>query len=101
MRASSGGPVLIERLSMTERAHFTARELTGLLPGGWSLADASDPGGWDDSGQRWSTRLIDVADVVREVVVEAAAMERHGPAEAFRRELDRVYRRVARRGLFG
>lgn len=86
---------------MTDRPDFTARELAGLLPGGWTLADAADPGGWDGDGRRWSSRLLDGADVVREVVVEAAAMNEHGPAEAFRRELDRVYRRVARRGLLG
>jgi hypothetical protein len=86
---------------MTDRAGFTARELTGLLPGGWTLADVTDPGQWDEAEQRWSTRLVDGADVLREVVVEAAAMDRHGPAEAFRIELDRVYRRVVRRGLFG
>lgn len=86
---------------MSDRIGFTTRELTGLLPGGWTLADAADPGGWDDAGKRWRTRLIDIADVEREVVVEAAAMDEHGPAEAFRRELDRVYRQVARRGIFG
>ena len=86
---------------MTDRREFTARELIGLLPGGWSLADAADPGGWDNAGKRWNTVLVDGADVRREVVVEAAAMDEHGPAEAFRRALDGVYRRVARKGLLG
>ena len=86
---------------MSDRPGFTARELVGLLPGGWTLADATDPGDWDDSGKRWTTRLIDGADVERDLVVEAKAMDRHGRTEAVRRELDRVYRRVARKGLLG
>lgn len=86
---------------MSETRGFTAREVVGLLPGGWSLADAADPGSWDDAGQRWRTRLIDGADVERELVVESKAMAEHGRTEALRRELDRVYRRIARRGLFG
>ena len=86
---------------MSDLPGFTARELVGLLPGGWTLADATDPGEWDAAGRRWCTRLVDGADVPRDVVVEATAMERHGRAEAFRRELDQVYRRVARKGLLG
>ena len=86
---------------MNDRREFTVRELSGLLPGGWTLADEADPGSWDGDGRRWSTRLLDGADVAREVVVEAAAMDEHGAAEAFRRELDRVYRRVVRKGLLG
>ncbi len=101
MLPSSAVSDLIETEAMKDRAGFTTRELTGLLPGGWTLADATNPGQWDDAERRWSTRLLDGADVVREVVVEAAAMDRHGPAEAFRLELDRVYRRVVPGGLFG
>jgi hypothetical protein len=86
---------------MNDRRGFTVHEVVGLLPGGWSLADAADPGEWDDSGQRWRSRLVDGADVLRELVVEAAAIARHGRTEALRRELDRVYRRVAPRGLLG
>ncbi len=86
---------------MSDRQGFTARELVGLLPGGWSLADDTDPGAWDEPGNRWRTLLRDGADVEHELVVEAAAMDRHGRTEALRRELDRVYRTVARRGLFG
>jgi hypothetical protein len=86
---------------MNDRHGFTARELVGLLPGGWSLADATDPGEWDDAGRVWRTSLLDGADVARELAVEATAMDRHGRTEAMRRELDRVYRRVARRGLLG
>ena len=86
---------------MSDSRGFTAREVIGLLPGGWALADAADPGSWDESGRRWRTRLIDGADVERELAVEASAMDRHGRTEALRRELDRVYRRVARKGLLG
>ena len=86
---------------MTDRRDFTARELNGFLPGGWTLADEAEPGSWDESGKRWQARVVDGADVVRDVVVEAAAMDEHGPAEAFRRELDQVYRRVVRKGLLG
>ena len=88
-------------MAMSDKQGFTARELVGLLPGGWSLADATDPGEWDDAGEAWSTRLLDGADVERQLTVEAKAMARHGRSEAVRRELDRVYRDVARRGLFG
>ncbi len=86
---------------MSDKQGFTARELVGLLPGGWSLADTTDPGEWDDTGRVWRTNLRDGADVSRELVVEATAMDRHGRTEALRRELDRVYRLVARRGLLG
>ena len=86
---------------MSERTEFTARELTGLLPGGWTLADVADPGGWDEAGKRWTSRLRDGADVIHEVVVGAAEMDEHGASEAFRRQLDRAYRRVVRRGLLG
>ncbi len=86
---------------MNDRQGFTARELAGLLPGGWSLADTTDPGEWDDAGRVYRTRLVDGADVERELAVEASAMDRHGRTEALRRELDRVYRLVARRGLLG
>ncbi|MFQ5348810.1 MAG: hypothetical protein ACE5EG_00035 [Thermoanaerobaculia bacterium] len=86
---------------MTERQGFTARELVGLLPGGWSLADATDPGEWDESSGQWRSRLVDGADVPHELVVSATDMDRHGRTEALRRELDRVYRSVARRGLLG
>ncbi len=84
---------------MDESIEFTAWQIVGMLPGGWTLADAGDAGGWQ--GRSWRIRLVDGADVPREVVIEAEAMERHGPVEALRRELDRVYRRVARRGLLG
>ena len=86
---------------MSDKQGFTVRELVGLLPGGWSLTDATDPGEWDDSGRVWRTSLRDVADVARELVVEATAMDEHGRTEALRRELDRVYRAVAPRGLLG
>lgn len=86
---------------MSDRPGFTARELVGLLPGGWTLADATDPGEWDAAGRVFRTRLVDGADVERELAVDAEAMDRHGRTEALRRELDRVYRRVARKGLFG
>lgn len=86
---------------MEEQRGFTSREVVGLLPGGWSLADAADVGAWDEAGKRWHTRLVDCADVSRDLVVEASAMARYGRIEALRRELDRVYRGVARRGLLG
>ncbi len=86
---------------MNDDRGFTTHEVVGLLPGGWSLADAADPGEWDDSGQRWRTQLLDGAEVPHEVVVDATAIARHGRTEALRRELDRVYRRVCRRGLLG
>lgn len=90
-----------KRHDVNESRGFTAREVIGLLPGGWSLADATDPGSWDDSGRQWRTRLIDGADVERELVVESEAMGELGRTEAMRRELDRVYRRIGGRGLFG
>ena len=86
---------------MSDQYGFTAREVIGLLPGGWTLADAADPGEWDPSSKRWRTRLVDGADVPRELVVKATDMARHGRTEALRREVDRIYRVVARRGLFG
>lgn len=86
---------------MSDPRGFTARELIGLLPGGWTLADTADPGSWDDAGKTWRARLIDGADVERELVVESKAMAEHGRTEALRRELDRVYRRIGGRGLFG
>ena len=73
---------------------FTASEVMGCLPGGWHLADSAEVGDWEASGRRWRTRLLDSADVERELVVEAAAMSRHGRMEALRRELDRLYRRA-------
>ena len=101
MRASVSTRFLIETASMSDRQGFTTRELVGLLPGGWALADATDPGDWDAAGRRWTTHLVDGADVERDLVVEASAMDRHGRTEALRRELDRVYRRVAKKGLLG
>ena len=86
---------------MSDERGFTAHEVVGLLPGGWSLADSADPGEWEGSGKRWRTRLVDGADVARDLVVEATAIARHGRIEALRRELDRVYRRVCSRGLLG
>jgi hypothetical protein len=81
---------------MADDSGFTATEVIGHLPGGWTLADAGDPGGWEASGRRWRTRLVDGADVARELVVEAAAIASHGRIEALRREVDRLYRRALR-----
>ncbi len=86
---------------MSDERGFTTQEIIGLLPGGWALADQADPGAWDDAGHEWRTRLIDGADVPRELVVGAATMAQDGRIEALRSELERVYRRVCRRGLFG
>lgn len=86
---------------MTDPREFSAAELIGLLPGGWTLADADQPGTWEDSGKRWRARLVDGADVARDLVVDADAMARFGRTEAIRRELDRVYRKIGGRGLFG
>jgi hypothetical protein len=79
---------------MSDERGFTADEVVGLLPGGWTLADATQPGEWEPTGQRWRIRLVDGAAVRREVVVGARIIARHGRLEALRHELDRVYRRA-------
>ena len=84
---------------MDEPSEFTVREIVGLLPGGWTLAEPADPGGWQ--GQSWCIRLVDGADVPHEARVDAKEIERHGRLEALRQELDRLYRGVAPRGLLG
>ncbi len=81
---------------MSPPREFTVDELRGQLPGGWVLTDPADPGGWDAAAERWRAAVRDGAGVDRELVIERAAIERHGRPEALRRAVDTLYRRALR-----
>ncbi len=81
---------------------YTRHEILDYLPGGWSLADPSDSGGWDPKRQRWEVTLRDIADVDWTLQVEGKAAARAGRIEALKAALDDLYRTaLGSPGLFG
>lgn len=81
---------------------YTTWEVRACLPNGWALkTDDELLGQWDASGQTWSLRLFDGADMQWRLEVKRVDIEKYGRGEALRRSMNLLYRDALGGGLLG
>lgn len=79
-------------MSDSEPLAYTRHDLMAYLPTGWGLAQPAEEGVWNPKKRTWTLLVHDGAEVDWPLVVKAAEAEKHGPREALRLAMDRVYR---------